>query len=178
MRKVLKFLHTVSSAGILGALATYMLVLSLAPQATVQDYANVRQTIAALANYILMPSLALSLVTGLLAMAVHRPFQELRWVWIKALLGISMFEGTLAIIQAKAGSAAKLSAQIAAGGGDPKMLATAISSEWTTLYAITAISLANYVLAVWRPSLTTKTARPVSSTPAAPRDVASLSQAE
>ena len=57
----------------------------------------------------------ISLVTGLLAMAVHRPFQELRWVWVKALLGISMFEATLAIIQAKGADAARISAKIAAG---------------------------------------------------------------
>jgi hypothetical protein len=112
-----------------------------------------RQTIAAVCQYMIMPALGIALVTGLLAMAVHRPFQELRWVWVKALLGISMFEATLAIIQAKGADAARISAKIAAGEPLQQDLALTISSEWTTLGAIMAISLANYVLGVWRPSL-------------------------
>jgi hypothetical protein len=153
MRQLMKFLHTVSSAGIVGGLVAYGLILSFAPQATPQDYADMRQTISAICQYMIMPALGISLVTGLLAMAVHRPFQELRWVWVKALLGISMFEATLAIIQAKGADAARISAKIAAGEPLQRDLALTISSEWTTLGAIMAISLANYVLGVWRPSL-------------------------
>jgi hypothetical protein len=153
MRQLMKFVHTVSSAGIVGGLAAYALILLYAPQETAQAYAEMRQTISAICNYMIMPALGLSLVTGLLAMAVHRPFQELRWVWVKALLGISMFEATLAIIQAKGSDAARISAKIAAGEPLQQDLALTIASEWTTLFAILAISLANYVLGVWRPSL-------------------------
>ncbi len=102
MRQFMKFVHTVSSAGIVGGLVAYALILLYAPQSTPQDYADMRQTIVAVCQYMIMPALGISLVTGLLAMAVHRPFQELRWVWVKALLGISMFEATLAIISSKA----------------------------------------------------------------------------
>lgn len=153
MRKLMKFLHTVSSAGIVGALVAYALILVYAPQATAQDYADMRQTIAAVCNYMLLPALGISLVTGLLAMVVHRPFQELRWVWFKALLGIGMFEATLAIISAKAGDAARISAQIAAGEPLQEGLRATISSEWMTLFAILGLTMANYVLGVWRPSL-------------------------
>lgn len=153
MRKLMKFLHTVSSAGIVGALVAYALILVYAPQASAQDYADMRQTIAAVCNYMLLPALGISLVTGLLAMVVHRPFQELRWVWFKALLGIGMFEATLAIISAKAGDAARISAQIAAGEPLQQGLQATISSEWMTLFAILGLSMANYVLGVWRPSL-------------------------
>ena len=153
MRQLMKFLHTVSSAGIVGGLLAYGLILTFAPQGTPQDYADMRQTISAICQYMIMPALGISLVTGLLAMAVHRPFQELRWVWVKALLGISMFEATLAIIQAKGADAARISAKIAAGEPLQQDLALTISSEWTTLGAIMAISLANYVLGVWRPAL-------------------------
>jgi hypothetical protein len=153
MRQLMKFVHTVSSAGIVGGLAAYALILLYAPQETPQAYAEMRQTISAICNYMILPALGISLVTGLLAMAVHRPFQELRWVWVKALLGISMFEATLAIIQAKGSDAARISAKIAAGEPLQQDLALTIASEWTTLFAILAISLANYVLGVWRPSL-------------------------
>lgn len=153
MRQLMKFMHTVSSAGIVGGLIAYALILLYAPQASAQDYANMRQTISAVCQYMIMPALGISLVTGLLAMAVHRPFQELRWVWVKALLGISMFEATLAIIQIKGADAARISAKIAAGESLQPDLAATIASEWTTLFAILAISMANYVLGVWRPSL-------------------------
>lgn len=153
MRQVMKFLHTVSSAGIVGGLIAYALILTFAPQGSAQDYAGMRQIIASICNYMIMPALGISLVTGLLAMVVHRPFQELRWVWVKALLGIGMFEATLAIIQIKGADAARISAKIAAGEPLQQDLALTIASEWTTLGAIMAISLANYVLGVWRPSL-------------------------
>lgn len=153
MRKSLKVLHTIASSGIIGALFCYMIVLIYAPQATVSSYSDVRQTIAALCNYILLPSLGVALVTGLLAMAVHRPFQEMRWVWVKALLGLLMFESTFAIVQSKANTAAGLASKIAAGEQQQVALSTAIAAEWTTLWAILALSLANVVLGVWRPRL-------------------------
>ena len=153
MRKALKFFHTLASCGLIGALVCYMIVLVKAPHGTVSTYADMRQTISALCNYLLLPSLGIALVTGLLSMAVHRPFQDMRWAWVKALLGLSMFESTLAIIQAKANYAATVSTKIAAGEAMAAELATALSSEWNSLMAIMALSIANIVLGIWRPPL-------------------------
>jgi hypothetical protein len=69
-----------------------------------------------------------------------------------------MFEGTLAVIQSKAGEAARLSEKVAKGEPASDALAAAIASEWTALYAILALSVANYVLGVWRPALVRKEA--------------------
>jgi hypothetical protein len=106
---------------------------------------------------VLLPSLAIALVTGLLSMAAHQPFQDMRWVWIKALLGLSMFESTLAIIQSKANYAAKVSSQIAAGEANADALKAALTTdlatEWYSLGAIMTLSIANVVLGVWRPRL-------------------------
>lgn len=153
MRRTLKFLHTLAACGLVGALAGYMIVLVFSPQVTAQAYADMRQTISALSNYLLLPSLILALVSGLLSMAVHRPFQETRWAWAKALLGLSLFEATLAVVNAKAASAADEAAKIAAGQGDAAALATIIASEWMTLYAILALSAAQIALGIWRPRL-------------------------
>ena len=153
MRKTLKFFHTLASCGLIGALVCYMIVLVKAPHGTVSTYADMRQTISSLCNYVLLPSLGIALVTGLLSMAVHRPFQDKRWAWVKALLGLSMFESTLAIIQAKANYAATVSTKIAAGEAMATELATALSSEWNSLMAIMALSIANIALGVWRPPL-------------------------
>ena len=60
-----------------------------------------RQAIAAIARYVLLPSLALVLVTGLLAIAATRGYHDAGWAWVKALLGIGVFEATLVTVGAE-----------------------------------------------------------------------------
>ena len=151
LRKTMKFLHTVASAGLIGGLFAYGVLLVYAPQDTLTRYADMRQSIMHVSNYVLLPSLGIALVTGLLSMAVHPPFQEKRWAWIKALLGIGMFEATLGIIGSKADYAAKISLKIASGEAD--VLKSALATEWSSLFAIMALLIANVVLGVWRPAL-------------------------
>lgn len=153
MRKATKILHTLASCGLIGALLGYIVILLAAPQDTAAAYANARAAIAALCNYLLLPSLAIALMSGLLSMVVHPPFQEMRWAWLKALLGLTMFEATLGIIGSKAGAAASISARIAAGDAEQKALADAIAYEWGSLTAIMLLSLANVVVGIWRPRL-------------------------
>ncbi len=156
MRQTIKFLHTLSSAGLIGALVAYLLVLWKAPQDSLAQYADLRETISLIARYILVPSLGLSLVSGLLSMMVHRPYQEKRWAWAKAFLGLAMFESTLAITQAKAIDAAELAARVAQGDGADKaqaLLTEALHGEWNVLWAILAISCAQTALGIWRPKL-------------------------
>lgn len=153
MRKAVKILHTVASCGLIGALAGYMIVLTFGPIDTAADYAAARHVISALCTYLLLPSLAVALISGLLSMVVHRPFQEMRWVWLKALLGISMFEATLGIVQSKANTAASIADKIVAGDATADALARAIAYEWTALLVILTLSFANIVIGVWRPRL-------------------------
>lgn len=151
VKMTLKIFHTIASCGLIGGLAAYMLLLVFTPQGTPADYADLRQTIKALSDYLLFPSLALALVSGLLAMAVHYPFQERGWAWIKAATGILMFKGILTIVSAKAGHAAEMSRKIAEGTAPPDALDQLINLEWGTLWIVMALSLANVVLGVWRP---------------------------
>ncbi len=83
MRRAVKFLHTVASGGMIGAFLGYLVILAFSPQGSPQALADMRQTISALSNYLLLPSLAVALVSGLLSMVVHKPFLEHRWVWAK-----------------------------------------------------------------------------------------------
>lgn len=156
MRRVVKLLHTCAACGMIGALLAYALVLTTAPQATPQAYADMRATVSALCSYLLLPSMALALISGLLSMVVHRPFLDQRWVWVKAVSGISVFEATLGIVGSKAGTAAAVSAKIAAGAPAADELARAIAHEWMALGVILALLLANIVLAIWRPRLVIK----------------------
>lgn len=153
MRKFLKFLHSLASCGLIGGLLVYAILLAEAHRDTPADLAHLRWSIAALSNYLLIPSLALALVTGLLSMVVHRRFLDKRWAWIKAALGLLMFKGVLTIVGAKADHAAALAERIASGAADVDALDSALAYEWATLAALLTLSVANVVLGVWRPRL-------------------------
>lgn len=153
MRKTVKILHSITAGGLVGGLACYAILLAMAPQGTPAAYADLRQSITVVSDYVLLPSLAVALVSGLLSMVVHRPFLDKGWVWIKALLGILMFKGTLTIVSAKADYAATMAARMAAGEAPPDALAGMIRLEWGTLAVVGAIAVANVVLGVWRPKL-------------------------
>lgn len=151
IRKLLKILHSVASAGLIGGLACYMILLFAAPQETPADYADLREGISAISKYLLVPSLGLALVTGLGAMVAHHPFQEKGWVWLKAALGILMFKGVLTIVSAKSAYAADVARKIADGSAPADALQSLITLEWGTLWTVMALSIANVVLGVWRP---------------------------
>ena len=153
MRKVLKFCHHLSSCGMAAGLIGYAFLLLKAPQSTPAEVATLRAMIAQLANYAIVPSLGLALVSGLLAIVVHRPFQDLRWVWVKALIGMVLFESTLAIIQSKANDGAVIAAAIAEGKGAREDLQLILSTEWTALCAISALVVASIAIGTWRPAL-------------------------
>jgi hypothetical protein len=117
------------------------------------EYAAVRKGIDALCRWILMPSLALVLISGLLAIVATRSYIDARWAWVKALLGLSMFEGTLGVVITHAKRGADLSAKVAGGDASPEVLAQVLRSEWIGLWTIMAIAMANVVLGIWRPRL-------------------------
>lgn len=153
MRKTVKILHSLSAAGLLGGLAAYAVLLVGAPQDTPAAYADLRASIAVVSNWLLLPALALALVSGLVSMIVHRPFLDMGWAWIKAVLGILMFKGTLTIVSAKADYAATMAERMARGEAPPDALAELYTLEWGTLAVVGAIAVANVVLAIWRPRI-------------------------
>jgi len=150
-RRLLKTLHEIAAIGVGGALAACLVIAATANVSSPADFAASRQAIAAVARYMLVPSLAGVLVTGLLSIAVTRAFHDAGWAWLKALLGLSVFEATLV----SAGATGRL-AELAAAGSDPGVLASLLNSERNTFLLLLGLSVANVVLAVWRPRLTIK----------------------
>lgn len=161
LRVVLKILHSLSAAGLLGGLACYMILLVTAPQDNAAAYADLRQSIAMVSDYVLVPSLAVALVSGLLAMAFHTPFMDKGWAWAKAAMGLLMFKGVLTVVGAKADHAAVLARKIEQGDMAREVLDSAMRHEWATLWIVMALTIANVVLGVWRP----KFARPPKAQP-------------
>lgn len=158
-RKLLKLLHEVGAVGVMGALAAYIVLVATAPQDSLVEYAAVRRGIAALTQWLLLPSLVLVLISGLLAIAATRAYMDQGWPWLKALSTFAMFEGTLLTVNASARKAAEISAMAAtAGEASPELLAPILRTEWIGLWAILALSFGNILVAVWRPRLKRRSA--------------------
>ncbi len=166
MKRLLKFLHTVATIGLTGGLACYIVLLATAPEPiTVDGYAALRAGIAAVCKWLVLPSLVVVLTSGLLAIAAHRPYQGARWAWLKAALGLAMFEGTLGGVQGPAERGAVIAAQAAAGEIDPQAMAGLIGDEWNALWFILGLSIANVAIAIWRPRLKRRARRTGSPVP-------------
>ena len=59
MRKLLKFLHTLGAIGFAGAIAAQLVLVSISPEpADLAGYALLREGIAAISTWVLVPSMA------------------------------------------------------------------------------------------------------------------------
>lgn len=153
LRKLIKILHEVGAIGVVGSFAACIVLGAKAPPLPLIAYAAARQQIAVIAQWLLVPSLAVVLISGLLAIAANKAYVDAGWAWLKALLGVSMFEGTLVTVAGSARHAAELSALAAAGHADPAQLAQVLRTESGSLWLLLTLALANIVIAVWRPRL-------------------------
>lgn len=152
MRKLLKFMHTLGGIGLTGALLVQLLMLQNMPEvAQLEAYATARQQMGLVAQWVLFPSLALVLVSGLLSMAWTDAFHGAGWVWMKLALGVTTFEGTLVAIQGPAKREAARAMQALAGEFDPLLLGQTAVSEYRSTLVILGVAIINVVLAVWRP---------------------------
>jgi len=153
-RRLMKFLHTMGAAGLMGAMAALLVMLSVAPPpSALASYAAVRGAMGAVATWIVLPSLALMLVSGLLAMTLNRAFLNAGWAWLKLATGVLMFEGVLVYVQGPMQQEAEQSAGALAGRVDPATLAAALGPERNTLWVLLVVATANVVLGIWRPRL-------------------------
>lgn len=152
IRKLLKLTHTLSAVGLAGGLAAYMLALSVGPDVgTPAEYAALRTSLAWVSKWLITPSMLLVLVSGLLAMAAFTPYMNAPWVWVKAVSGILVFEATLGAIDAPAQRAAAAAARAVNGEISSVELAELVRDEWGAWYAILGLSVANVIIAIWRP---------------------------
>ena len=151
--KLLKALHEIGAIGTLGSFASAIVLLCTAPTTSPLAYAAVLQGISSITKWLLIPSLAIVLITGLLAIAANAAYQNAAWAWAKALLGVGTFEGALMRVGSNARRAADLSALAASGHSDPVLFAQVMRTEWGGLCILATLAVVNIVLAVWRPQL-------------------------
>jgi hypothetical protein len=100
MRRLINFLHTMGAIGLMGAMACQLVLFSFVPAPTsLSEYALMRAAMAGIATWIFLPSLGLTLIGGLLAVAVNRAYHSAGWAWVKLLSGVLVFEWGFAAVQ-------------------------------------------------------------------------------
>jgi hypothetical protein len=150
----MKFLHTMGAVGMMGAMACLVLLLILTPTPpALPEYAAYRNAMAAIAKWVLMPSLGATLISGLLAIAITRAFHNAGWAWVKAASGILLFESGFIGILGPMQREAEMAAKALLAQADPLTLAQSLGPEKMTLWILLAVSAANVILGVWRPKL-------------------------
>lgn len=153
MRRAMKFAHTVGAIGLMGSMASLLAMLAvLPPSSQLAEYAAVRSVMLAVANWVFMPSLALTLLAGLFSIAVVRAYQDAGWVWVKLATGVIVFEGSLIAIHGPIRREAERAAQVLAGEAIAP-LATTLRTETGALWLMLAVAALNVGLGVWRPRL-------------------------
>jgi O-antigen/teichoic acid export membrane protein len=154
MRRLLKFLHTMGALGMTGSMAALAVMLVMAPPpSALAEYAAFRSAMAAIANWLFMPSLGVTLIAGLLALAASPVFHNAGWAWLKAVSGVLLFESGFVGLVGPMQREAEFSAQALNGAFDAASLGTTLHAEKMTIYILLAIATANVVLGVWRPIL-------------------------
>ncbi len=137
----------------MGGLAALVVVVVLAPaSAGTAGYLPLVGAMAKLAAWIVGPAMILTVISGLLAMAVNPAFYDLGWVWLKAATGILILEGGLHVI-GPIQEEARRGAEAIAVGPDPASVTRLFTAESNTLWVLLGVSAANIALGVWRPRL-------------------------
>ena len=138
--------------GLLGALASLFVLSRTAPPSTsLEPYASVRGAMGAVATWLFLPSLAVVLMAGLVALAATRAFHDAGWAWIKLASGLALFEGGLQAVDGPIRDEAARAASVL--GGHPDATAFAIGTEQSTLGILLVIAALNVALGIWRPRL-------------------------
>ena len=105
-------------------------------------------------TWVFLPSLGVTLISGLLSIAATPAYHNAGWAWVKAVSGILMFEsGFMGVLGPLQQEAERASAALAAKA-DPATLAHSISSERNTIAILIVIAVFNVAFGIWRPRLT------------------------
>ena len=155
MRRILKFFHTVGAAGLMGSMASLLVLVGIVPPSTsLAEYAAFRGAMGSIATWIFFPSLGLALISGLVAIAYSMTHHNAGWAWAKALSGILLFESGFVGVIGPMQQAAKRSAAALAGKADPATLAASLAAERNTLLILLGVASFNVAFGIWRPRLT------------------------
>jgi len=152
MRRFMKFAHTMGSIGLIGSMAALVvLALYLPEPSAIGEYARLRAAMGGVATWLFFPSLFLTLLSGLAALALNRAYLEAVCALAKLAFGFILFEGGLIAIQGPMQREAILSAEVLKGAANLSELGQWLMSEWQTLWLMIVIATISVALGIWRP---------------------------
>ena len=156
-RRFLKLAHTLGAIGMAGGIAAFMLLLANGPEpGATPEYLALREGLYAISSKLVLPSMAVIFLSGVLSMAVHFPFQNALWVWLKLAGGFLIFESMLATLDAPARRAVEAAKQALTGELSEPDLVARISEPWGAWWVLLILAGLNVVLAIWRPRFSRK----------------------
>lgn len=156
MRRSLKFVHSVATATLVGALALQLLIAARYGAGVAAGDAlavGARQVMVEVSRWLLVPSLVLVVVSGLLLMGLNRTFSSAGWVWIKAFIGLLLVKGVITINDPAVRDIAALAVQGGIAGNAEALaeLARLARMEWLGGWLALALTIAGIGFGVWRP---------------------------
>ena len=153
MRKFYKFAHTIGAIGLMGGMLCLLVILYSLPQPSADPQGFLRSTDVAdsIARIILLPSLGVTLVSGLLAIGANPALHNAGWAWFKLATGILLFEGGLVTVQGPIQRAAMVTEEVVNAGGELAALAGVYGSAKGSIIVLIGVAVVNVVLGVWRP---------------------------
>jgi hypothetical protein len=155
MRRLMKFLHTIGAIGLMGSLSCLLVLVSLAPPPTsISEYALIRASMDGIATWIFLPSLMLTLIAGLSAIALNRAYHSAGWAFAKLASGILIFEWGFIAVRGPIQEEAELSSSALADGTGAVGLAASLGAERNSLWVLLAVAAVNVILGIWRPRFT------------------------
>lgn len=155
MLRFVKFLHVLGAIGFMGAIASILILIGMVPTASPDARALMSRAMGQIATWLLFPSLVLTLMSGLLSMAINRAYHNAGWAWAKMISGVLIFEGGMADFLGPLQDDARRSAGTALGGHpDPAGSLAPLGALQGTGWFLLVIAVANIVLGIWRPRFT------------------------
>lgn len=152
-KRTFKFLHIIGTVGYCaGLLALIILHASLPEPEQTERFAMLRIVMGNVAGWILLPSTATVVVTGLLAMALNESFKSAGWVWVKLATGVLVMEGTLVYVQGPMQKAAADAQMALHGEFDFGDIGPTLVSEWNSFWIMLGVATVNIFLGVYRPN--------------------------
>ena len=153
-RQLVNFAHTIGGMGMLGAFAALLVTHATMPDlnAELRLYAQQRDVMDGIARWILLPSMGITLLSGLASMALVRAYQSAGWAWIKLGSAILMFEGTRLGIQGPIQREAILAQAALEATTESIELGSRLQAEYASLWVIGFVAMANVALGIFRPT--------------------------
>ncbi|MEM9694642.1 MAG: hypothetical protein AAGA56_18990 [Myxococcota bacterium] len=154
VRRLLKFLHELSTVGIMGAAATQLILSHLAVGRPASEFYVLRLAILRVSELVLLPSMLVVLASGLLAMIAHPPFTKRLWALAKLFMTLLVLETTLVAVQGPAQTAHAIAREWAAGDASRlHLLGYVQGHERGGCKVLLFLSAVNIALAIWRPTM-------------------------